>query len=342
MAKITIKDIAKICGVGVSTVSRTLNGHPDVNPDTREKILETVKKMNYVPNNSARNLGRNDSASIAVLVKGATNTLFSPMISTIEYEAKERGYDVVLHSVGFYENEIDVARELVKEKRLRGIIFLGGFSLHSEEKLKELDVPFVLTTTGYVTERFNRNVYSTVSVDDAAEGEKMTDYLIKCGHMRIAILGPDPHDNSVGSLRLAGYKRSLHSHGIDFNEKLVIPMDRETADYTMENGYAAMKNFLKKDIKCSAVFAISDTLAIGAARAIHDAGMRVPEDIAVAGFDGIPAGKFTVPSITTIKQPVEDMAKESARVLFDVIDKKGENVHEVFPGELIIRESTSI
>jgi LacI family transcriptional regulator len=159
---------------------------------------------------------------------------------------------------------------------------------------------------------------------------------------KIAILGPDPHDNSVGSLRLAGYKRALTSNGIDFNDKLIIPMDHDTADYTMENGYAAMSNFLKEGIKISAVFAISDTLALGAARAIYDAGLRIPEDIAVAGFDGIPACKYYVPSITTIRQPLYDMAKESARILFDVIDKKGEHMHEVFPGELIIGESTEV
>lgn len=343
MANVTIKDIAKMCNVGVSTVSRTLNGHPDVNPETRKQILEAVEKMHYVPNNSARNLGRSENDAIALLVKGVSNTLFSPMIGIIEEEAKERGYDTVLHSVGFYEDELDVARELVKEKRLRGIIFLGGFSFHSEEKLNELDVPFVLATTGYVTERFNRGTYSSVSVDDEAEARKMTEYLIKMGHHRIAILGPSLKDNSsVGGLRLLGYKSALVSNGFDYNEKLIIPMDRDTVDYSMENGYAAMTRFLKEGGKCSAVFAISDTLAIGAERAIHDLGMRTPADIAVAGFDGIEAGRFMIPSITTIRQPVEDMAESAADILFNVIEKTGDHRHETFLGELIERESTKL
>ena len=118
MAEITIKDIAKLCGVGVSTVSRALNNHPDINPETKEKIMQVIKENGFVPNNSARNLKRVEAKSVAVLVKGITNPFFSDMISVIEAEIEKRGFTLVLHHVESREDEVEVALELVKEKRL--------------------------------------------------------------------------------------------------------------------------------------------------------------------------------------------------------------------------------
>ena len=140
MAEITIKDIAKECGVGVSTVSRALNNHPDINPETRKKILEVIEQTGFIPNNSARNLKRTDAKCIAMLVKGITNPFFSKMIEIIEDEAKRKRYALVLRHVDAQEDELDVALELEKEKRLRGIDFLGGMLRHSQEKLDKLKV----------------------------------------------------------------------------------------------------------------------------------------------------------------------------------------------------------
>lgn len=341
MASVNIKDIAKMCGVGVSTVSRAINNHPDVNPETRELIMRVIQENHYVPNNSARNLKRTDAAAIALLVKGISNSFFSEMIGVIQNETKRRKYTIVLQRVEFDEDEVDVALELVKEKRLRGIIFLGGYFVHSEEKLHELEVPFVLATTGSITEAYSRNTYSSVTVDDFAESYKMTNYLIGLGHRRIVLIGSKPTDVSVGRLRYEGYVKALKENGIEPDDDLVVPMDPELEDYSMENGYSVMQKFLSTGRKCTAVFAISDTLAIGAARAIHDAGMSIPADISIAGFDGIKAGMYYSPSITTIRQPVEEMSKAAIKILFDIIDGDGIHRHDIFPGELIIRESTA-
>ena len=132
MSEITIKDVARICGVGVSTVSRALNNHPDINPETRDKILSVIKENNYIPNNSARNLKRQDAKAIAVLVKGIDNSFFNEMIKDMEAECKKKKYSLVLHHVGFMEDQVDAALELVKEKRLRGIVFLGGYFENNE------------------------------------------------------------------------------------------------------------------------------------------------------------------------------------------------------------------
>lgn len=338
METLTIKDIAKLCGVGVSTVSRAMNDHPDINPETKQMIMEVIRENNYIPNNSARNLKRTDSKTIAVLVKGVDNPLFSRMIRVIEEEIGNKKYAMVVHQVESYEDEIAAALELEREKRLRGIIFLGGFYSESSESLAQLKVPVVLVTSA--KPQFEQdNTYSAVSVDDVRESYKMVDYLCKLGHKDIAIITATMHDESVGKLRLSGYCKALQDNNIKVNEKLIKYME-ESEDYSMGCGYHLMTELLDSKEKISAVFAISDSLAIGACRAIHDRGLRVPKDIAVAGFDGIDIASYYTPSLTTITQPMEAIAKEAAKILFNVIRNKSKHTHKFFEGQLTIREST--
>ena len=339
--EITIKDIARICGVGVSTVSRAINNHSDINPETKEAILEAIEKYGYVPNNSARNLKRTDGKSIAILVKGISNPFFFDMIGVIEEKAQKRGYSTVLRHVEFEENEVDVAIELIKEKRLNGIIFLGGMFTGSEEKLNNLSIPFVIDTAGNSPVNLDKSKYSSFTVDDEKEGYKVTDYLIKQGHKDIAIFCGELGNASVGQLRLNGYKRALEENHLPVREELIFPMKEGIEYYTLANGYANMKELLDSKTKVSAVFAISDIIAIGAMRAIADHGLSIPKDISIVGFDGIEYGEYMVPSLTTLKQPVLDIAYESSDLLFDLIDEKAKNQHRIFEGELIVRESTS-
>ncbi len=179
MPEITIKDIAKRCGVGVSTVSRAMNNHPDINQETKNMVMEVIREVGFVPNNSARNLKRTDAKCIAVLVKGISNPLFGDMIQVIEEETQKKKYSLVLMHVEYDEDEVDVALELVKEKRLRGIVFLGGYFFHSQEKISNLTVPYIFSTIGAATpENMNRALYSSVSVDDRKESYAMTSYLL--------------------------------------------------------------------------------------------------------------------------------------------------------------------
>lgn len=341
-AEITIKDIARICGVGVSTVSRAINNHPDINPDTRKAIMETIEKYGYIPNNSARNLKRTDAKCIAILVKGLTNPFFARMIRIIEDAVEKKHYSLVLRHVEFSEDEVEVALQLVKEKRLRGIVFLGGYFNHSEDKLSKINVPFVLATAGCIPESMSRQSYSSLAVDDEKEGYVMTRYLISQGHKKIAILAAESEDESVGQLRLSGYKRALTEYGIEIEEDLICPMKKEIEYYTMENGYVVASELLERRNDVTAIFAISDVMAIGACRAIKDKGLMIPKDIAVAGYDGIDMGQYYNPSISTIRQPVDDIARDAIRLLFNIIAGRQEHQHKLYDGELLIRESTAI
>ena len=152
MSEVTIKDIARLCGVGVSTVSRAINDHPDINPTTKKQIQEMIERYGYIPNNSARNLKRTESNAVAVLVKGITNPLFSSMIRVLDEKLKRFKFDMLLQHINYNEDEVAVALELIKEKRLKGIIFLGLNYYHPEGELEKINVPFVLGTVGSIFE----------------------------------------------------------------------------------------------------------------------------------------------------------------------------------------------
>lgn len=341
MSEITIKDIARMCNVGVSTVSRAMNNHPDINQETKDTVMAVIKQYNYIPNNSARNLKRTDARTIAVLVKGITNPFFNSMIQIMEEEIKQRRYTLVLHHVEFDEDEVDVALELVKEKRLRGIVFLGGYFRHAKEKLEELKVPFVLSTVGAAPDTINKSTYSSVSVDDKKESFCITDYLIGRGHKKIAILSAPENDESIGRLRLEGYRNALEAAGIKADKGLIRHMKKNFAAYSIENGYEMTRELLESGVEFTALFAISDNMAIGACKAILDSGKRVPEDYSVVGYDGITIGRYYNPALTTIAQPMEAMATATMQLLFDVIQKKCSHEHRIFPAQLVERDSVA-
>ena len=339
MGQVTIKDIARICGVGVTTVSRAINNHPDINEETRKKVMDAVKEHHYVPNNSARNLKRVESRTIAVLVKGISNPFFGPVIKVLEREILRKKYTFILQQVEEKEDEVEAALQLEKEKRLKGIVFLGGMSSPSEKHLKALAVPFVIAT---VDTDLPETVsgFGVVSIEDERESYRMVRYLCGLGHKRIAILTAAEADAGIGCSRLRGYKRALEDSGLAFDPELVIRMEADLQTYTIGYGYELTSRLLRERRDFTCLYAISDTLAIGAVRAATDAGLQVPEDLSVAGFDGIEFGRYYIPSVTTVEQPREEMAMAAVKLLFDLI--KGKETHRkiTFEGQLKKREST--
>lgn len=300
--------------------------------------MQAIEQNNYVPNNSARNLKRTDAKAIAVLVKGISNPLFNRMIKVIEQITQKEKYELVLQHVDDNQDEVTVAIELEKEKRLRGIIFLGGYFTHSEEKLKQISIPFVLSTIN-LEEEDGREVYASVSVDDVKESYRIVDYLIRNGHRRIAVIGSRKDDESIGWLRLQGYRKALEHYHIPADEELVCYTQDDMATYGMEAGYEMTERLLNRRADFTALFAMSDRMAVGACKAILDYGGKIPDQYSVVGFDGMDVAQFYNPSITTIRQPVEEMAEATIRMLLDVIRKKNKSRHMVFEGQLIEGQS---
>lgn len=323
--KLTIKEIAKLSGISVSTVSRAINNHYDISPETKRRVQEIIDQYGYVPNNSARNLKLNDARNIAVLVKGITNPFFTSMIKVFEKECSDHDYALVLEHVEEEQDETELAALLEKEKRLNGLIFLGGNPVQSVERLKRLTVPFVFCSVA-VPDRKAFAEYSYVAIDDRAEAEKVTDYLIEQGRKRIALLSDAESDISNGMLRLEGYLRSLEKHGIEPDLALICRPISIHKTYTYENGYQRTVDLIQSGTKFDAIFAIADSIAIGCLRALRDQGIRVPEDVAVIGFDGLEIGHYLTPALSTLQQPVNEMAEASMHALLGLLEEREKEV----------------
>ena len=338
MAQLTIKDIARICQVSISTVSRAINDDPTINPVTRERILKVVREYHYVPNNSARQLKMTESNTIALVIKGIHNPFFLSMLPVFEDELQEKGYEFFLHAVGEDQDEYQAGVRLAKEKRLKGIIFLGGKTSDPEAALGQLDIPHVLCSVAIDTQSRTADC-PAVSIDDEKEAFRMVDYLCGMGHRRIAIITGKASDRTVGLLRLEGYRRALAAHDIPFDPGLVCHMEENLPEYSEENGYVTAGKLLKSGKDFTALFVISDRTAIGVYKAIYDAGKRIPEDYSVAGFDGISICRYMYPALTTMVQPVEKMVRSSIELLMAQIRGERAEGQQIYEAALEERES---
>lgn len=332
---VNIKDIARICGVGVSTVSRVLNNHPDVKKETREKILEAMKTYNYIPNNSARILKSSNNHQIGVLVKGVFNPFFSEMLQIIEERVHEYGYSVILQHYDHKDvNDMSVLVSFIKEKRLPGVICLGGnFEGIKPEHFENLDVSIVLTSVDKSVGGAS-DIISTVSIDNEYAAYEATKYLVQREHKHIALMLGDEYDAGVGNKRALGYMRALDEARLPIAKDLI-----RVGGYNYEEAYKAAKSLFEERPEVTGLFAISDVMAIGACKAALDSGRRVPEDVSIMGFDGMDIGRYYNPAITTIQQPQKQMATESIKLLFDCINGKSQTKHIILPTTLVERQS---
>ena len=332
-----IRDIAKISGVGVSTVSRVLNNHPDVKESTRERVLAVIRESNYVPNNSARILKQNNTKNIGVLVKGVFNPFFSELINVIGSKINEKNYTMILQQNDYVlEHEVENIISFVKEKRLQGIICLGGnFIDLDEDSFKNINVPVVLTSVNTVSP-LGRDKYSTVGIDNLQASYSATEYLIKKGHTNIALMIGEENDFCVSWWRYNGYIKALREYDIEVNDDNLL-----IGDYDTKKAYEETLKFLKRRKDITAIFAISDFMAIGAARAVVDSGLVVGKDVSILGFDGMDISCYYNPGISTIKQPKKEMAEKSVEILFELLKGNGENKHILLDTELLERESSS-
>lgn len=319
----TIKDVAAYCGVAVSTVSRVLNNHPDVSPTTRAKVLEAVDKLHYIPNNSARDLVSAPSDTIGLVVRGAENPFYTPIIRTIEDCCERAGYTMVLHQIPAGADEISAGATLARSKRLRGLIFLGGRFDYSRAEGDAIGIPFVCCTNTNQFGDLDKGVYSSVSIDDFAEGYKATKLLLDHGHTRIAVLLDSIHDHSISELRYAGYCHALADAHVELDESLVL----ETIDFTMPAAYRRTRQAFEERRDISAIFSVADSMAIAAMKAIHDVGFRVPEACSVVAIDGIEMSLYTIPTLTTFIQPQVTMGEEAVKILVDVIEGVAPSKH---------------
>ncbi|MCX0380084.1 LacI family transcriptional regulator [Clostridium perfringens] len=332
-----IKDIAKIAGVGVGTVSRVINNCPDVSEKTRRKVSKIIEKYNYVPNNNARLLKMNDTKNICVFVRGVYNPFFSEIVNYIREEISKAGYFMILQQEEYKNGteEIKSMLSLIKENKLKGIISLGAQLYNIDSKLfNEIKIPIVFTSADVLKDNDIDSI-STIKVENRYSSYNGVKYLINKGHRNIAILLGDIDDKGISIERFNGYKRALFEENFLVNKKYI-----KYGKYECKSAYEKTLELLEESKEVTAIFAISDLMAVGAAKAITDKGLRVGEDIALLGFDGMDMTKYYFPGISTIEQPKERLAKESINLLLDLINKKSKNRNIVIETNLLEREST--
>lgn len=330
-----IRDIARLAGVGVSTVSRVINEHPDVKDETREKILKIIKESNYIPNNSARILKKNNTNNIGVLVKGVFNPFFAEMINIIGNRINEAGYTMILQQNDYAtEDDVDNLIAFVKEKRLQGIICLGGNFLNiNDESFQFLDIPVVLTSVNTLSKE-SKSKFSSIGIDNVLAAKASIQYLIDKGHRNIGILLGEKNDVGISGLRLEGYKKALEENNIPYSEENVF-----IGDYDYSGAYRVTNEIINNRKDITAIFSISDIMAVGAAKSVIDQGLKVGEDISIMGFDGMDISKYYNPGITTVKQPKKNMANNSIDLLLALLAKKEDHKHIIFETKIIERES---
>lgn len=330
---VTIKDIAKESGYAVSTVSRVLNNHPDVSGEAKEKIEEIVKLHGFVPNNNAKHLKQTVSKTICILVKGTNNSLFSTIIEKTDQLINQTDFTAMIE---YLDEDLDEVKEAVKlcyERKPQGFIFLGGNPSSFEDNFANINVPSVLVTNSADELQFDN--LSSVSTDDFAGAYYAITHLINNGHRKIGIIGGNLEKSQISITRYSGCLKAFEENKIVFDKNT----NYQKARFSFEKAYQATKILIEKSPDITAIFAMSDVMAIGTIRALCDLNLKVPDDISVIGYDGIDLANFYNPKITTINQLKNELATQSVNLLLKLINSGGKAVHEMLPFNLISGES---
>ena len=330
----TIKDIARLSGVGVTTVSRVLNDHPDVSEETRRRVLAVVAEQGFQPNTNARHLKQQTSASIAIIVKGTMNMLFADLVERCQQLLQDAGRDANLYYLDEDANEVAYAVQLCRERKPLGILFLGGDLEFFQAEFGHITVPCVLLTNSARELDFPN--LSSLTTDDEEAAYRVVRYLADQGHRDIGLLGGNWSCTQISYRRVLGCQRAFDELSLPFDARRCEP-----CRYSFSDAYDTTKRLLGRCPELTALFCVSDVMALGAIRAIHDLGRRVPRDISVVGYDGIPLSRFSVPRLTTVRQDTQQLARQGVDLLLRNLQRPRPPVHGVVPFELIAGESVS-
>ncbi|NLW60696.1 MAG: LacI family transcriptional regulator [Firmicutes bacterium] len=328
---VTIKDIARRAGVSPSVVSRALNNKYGVKESTRQLIKTIAREMNYYPNAAARRLVTRKSDMIGVMMADISEPFYTQIIKGMEYVASQAGYTLLFSNS--YDNlkKTNVLQKMIITENVDGLVIVGsnrqdtGFT----DLLLEKKIPFVLIERNIQHEKVN-----CIWIDNKKAAYTATKFLIEKGHRKIAHIAGNLK-NQVAIDRLAGYEEALKESGLPKADCLVFE-----GNFVCADGYRAMQAILSMHPDCTAVFVANDSMAYGALQAIHEAGLAVPKDIAVVGFDDLEFSAFTNPPLTTIRQPRYQMGKKSMQILSKILQGKEKNgINLCLPFELVVRNS---
>ncbi len=325
----TIKDIARLSGCGVATVSRVLNQHPDVSDETRRRVLAVVEEQGFTPNNNAKRLKQQAGTSILVVVKGRQNMLFAGLVARLQALLGENDQDASVHYLDEDGDEVGYALRLCRERKPPGILFLGEDLDRFRQGFGAITVPCVLLTN--TAQGLGFGNLSSLTTDDRAAAAQVIGFLAEKGHRHIGVLGGNWACSQISYRRLLGCRERMEQLGLPFEETQCEP-----CRYSMADAYEAARRLLGRCPELTAIFAMSDVMATGAIRAIRDLGRRVPEDVSVVGYDGVPISDYLVPRLATVRQDTQLLAQRGVELLLRSIRRPDSSpVHDVVPFRLI-------
>ena len=329
----TIKDIARMANVSVTTVSRVLNRRPDVNPVTREKVERIIRDHHFVGNQNARCLKQTGEV-IGVVIRGRSNPFLNALAEAILSQASSLPDRFITEYIDEKDNEFDTALRLTLQNKVKGLIFVGSLIDERVRVIRHLEIPVVFTTVNGQSASMPNA--SSVAVDDRSMGRLVGEELLRLGHRKIAVFGSNPVAGDSLAMRFLGFCDAFTSCGLSFDRS-----DYRECRFSAESGYVTAMDYFSGHPDTTALFAMSDTVAVGALRALRDLGKNIPEDISVIGFDGIDLSRYTVPRLTTVEQPVDEIARCSVSLLQDMLEKGAGPRHLTVPAVYRARESVS-
>ncbi|MBM7503959.1 LacI family DNA-binding transcriptional regulator [Agromyces aurantiacus] len=333
----TLHDVARVAGVSIKTVSNVVNDYPHVRPQTRERVLSAIRELGYRPNVSARGLRSGRTGVIGLAVPALRENYFAELADAVIRAAERRGLSVLIEQTnGDREKEL----QSLSGGRLHltdGLLF-SPVSL-AQADADALDVPIPLVLLG---ERIFGGPTDHVTMHNVSSARAAVEHLLDLGRTRIALIGAPPAGDagaSSGSLRLDGYRQALHAAGVAEDPRLI----RVAQPWNRETGAAATWRMIDEGVPFDAVFALNDTLGLGVLRALGEAELRVPEDVAVIAFDNIDESRFSVPSLSSVDPGRDQIAEMAVDMLLERIQEKGERrpPRQMKPDfRIVVREST--
>lgn len=330
--KSTIKDVAKLSGVSISTVSRVLNNPELVVQDKREKVQEAIRRLHYSPNALARGLIHKRTKTLGVLIPDISNLFYAEVLRGMEDAAHESENNLIICNTDNNKHRMISSLNMLNEKQIDGVVFTSEpVYPDSYEAFQQLNIPFVLAATHSLEYEI-----PSVKVDEEQAAFDAAEYLIKKGHTRIGMISGSALDPISGLPRLQGFMRAMRTYELDFDSERCI----EYAKVHYEDSYEAMQRLYRNNPEITAVFASSDERAIGAISYLHENRIKVPDQISVIGFDNTRMAGMCYPKLTTVAQPLYQIGYDAVKKLDQLI--KGETIDELrtyMPHRIIERDS---
>lgn len=333
----TIRDVAKIAGVSIATVSKVFNGYTDINEKTKERILEIAKQLDYAPNMAARTLSSKTQKTIALILSeiniNRKSTMPLEVLSGVYKYTEQSEFEFVFYGTSIEKQKEKTFRQFCNEHNITGAVIQGlKITDPYYQELKETRIPTVLIDI----DMENSHV-GTVSIDSELAAFEAVEYLISQNHHHIGFINGS-RDALVSTLRESGYRRALIANNIHVNEAYI-----QYANFEEDIAFLIAQNLLENNRAITALFCASDIMAIGALRGVQEMGLNVPDDISIIGFDDIILSNYVTPALTTVAQDAEALGFESAKLLSEIISENTDlPQRRIIPHELKYRDSVKI